>query len=303
MGRELVRQLAALEDDVHVFVRSEPPAGVPGVWLKGEITREETIQGALGDHKFDTIYHLASLPRDTGNPVQMVTTNLLGLTNMLVYARDMQVGRFVLASTMAVYEWRPATDSGPPDYVRGDEEYPTRPREMYASTKWAQEILAMTFYHQYGLPVTVLRIAMVVGPGGIRDGQPPHRHQFVQQLAKGKSIQIPRFSPNELHHFVDLRDVARMHIVAGEHPDVVGEIFNCCGPVPSRGPEFSTAIQHVVPGIKVETSFLLRGTAVAHSMSKAKRLIGFEPQYSLVDSLQSIVDWVNAGGLVEEWPE
>jgi nucleoside-diphosphate-sugar epimerase len=158
----------------------------------------------------------------------------------------------------------------------------------------------MTFYHQYGLPVTVLRIAMVAGPGG-RRGHP--RCELARQLAEGKSIQIPQFSTDELHHFVDLRDVARMHIVAGEHPNAVGEIFNCCGPAPSPGPEFSAAVQQVVPGIKVETIFPWRGTVVAHGMSKAKRLIGFEPQYTLADSLQSIKDWVDDGGLEEEWTE
>ena len=110
VGRELVRQLAERGDDVHVLVRTNRLANMPGVWLKGDITRQETIQTVLGAHNFDRIYHLASLPRDTGNPIQMVTTNLLGLTHMLVYARDAQVQRFVLASTMGVYEWRPATD-------------------------------------------------------------------------------------------------------------------------------------------------------------------------------------------------
>jgi nucleoside-diphosphate-sugar epimerase len=169
---------------------------------------------------------------------------------------------------------------------------------MYAATKRAQEILAMTFFHQYGLPVTVLRIAAVNGLGGGR----PHHRQFVKQLAEGKRIQIPQFAPNELIHFVDLRDVGRMHIVAGDHPNAVGEIFNCCGPAPTRGSEFSADVQRVVPGIKVETS-LWRGSAVAYGMLKAKRLIGFEPQYTPVDSLQRIVDWVHAGGLEEDWPE
>ena len=301
VGLELVRQLAKRGDNVHVLVRSDQPAGMPGVWLKGDITRADTIQAALGGHRFDVIHHVASLPGDTGDPVQMVTANLLGLTNLLVYARDTQVKRFVLASSCSAYEWYPATKFNPPDYMPVDEEHPKRPRDMYASTKRAQEILATTFYHQYGLPATVLRLTAVVGPGGRGGGR--SWREFAEKLEQGKSVQIPHFSPDELCHYVDLRDVARMHIVAGEHPNAVGEIFNCCGPAPTRGSEFSEIVERVVPGIKAETGFpwsMAQGGEVSFDMSKAKKLLGFEPQYTLADSVQSIKDWVDAGGLEED---
>jgi len=301
VGRELVRQLAERGDEVYVFVRSDQPADMPGVWLKGDITQGETIQAMLGDHRFDAVYHVASLPGDTGDPLQMVMVNVLGLTNMLVYARDTEVKRFVLSSSISAYEWYPATKFSPPDYMPVDEEHPTRPRDMYSSTKRAQEILALTFYHQYGLPVTVLRLTAVVGPGGRGGGR--GWHEFAEKIAEGKSVQIPHFSPDELCHYVDLRDVARMHIVAGEHPKAVGEVFNCCGPRPTRGSEFIEIVERIVPGIKVDTGFpwsMAQGGEIAFDMSKARKLLGFEPKYTLADSIQSIKDWVDAGGLERE---
>ena len=236
VGRELVRQLTEKGDRVHIICRSDRPGGMPGVWLKGDITRLETIETVLGNHRFDTIYHVASLPGDTGDPIQMVAVNVLGLTNMLVYARDTRVKRLVLSSSISVYGWYPATRFSPPDYMPVDEEHPMRPMDMYSSTKRAQEIVAMTFYHQYGLPVTALRLTAVVGPGGRGGGR--SWREFAEQLSEGKSIQLPHFSPNELCHYVDLRDVARMHIVVGEHANAIGEIFNCCGPELTRGSEF-----------------------------------------------------------------
>jgi UDP-glucose 4-epimerase len=274
---------------------------MPGTWLRGDITSSESIQEALGGYSFDSIFHVASLPGDTGDAVQMVTVNLLGLTNMLVYARDTEVQRFVLSSSISAYEWYPATKFCPPDYMPVDEDHPTRPRDMYSSTKLGQEFLALTFYHQYDLPVTVLRLTAVVGPGGRGGGR--GWREFAEKLEEGKSVQIPHFSPAELCHYVDLRDVARMHIVASEHPEAVGEIFNCCGPGPTRGSEFIGIVEETVPGIKVETGFpwsMAQGGEVAFDMTKAKTLIGFEPQYTLADSVQSISDWVNGGGLEEE---
>lgn len=301
VGRELVRQLAERGDRVHILARSDQPANMPGVWAKGDITSGESIHVALDGYRFDTIYHVASLPGDTGDPVQMVTVNALGLTNLLVYARDTSAERFVLTSSISAYEWYPGTKFDPPDYIPVDEEHPTRPKDMYASTKRVQEILALTFCHQYGLPVTVLRLTAVVGPGGRGGGR--SWHEFAEKLREGKSIQIPHFTADELCHYVDLRDVARMHIVASEHPNAVGEIFNCCGPGPTRGSEFAAIVQRAVPGIKVEFGFpwsMAQGGEVAFDMSKAKELLGFEPKYSLEDSIHSIKEWINAGGLEEE---
>ncbi len=304
VGRELVRQLAQRGDDVYVFGRSDQPKNMPGVWLNGDITRQDTIQAALGSHQFDVIHHVASLPGDTGNPVQMVDVNLLGLTHLLVYASRTEVKRFVLSSSISAYEWYPATKFNPPDFMPVDEEHPTRPKDMYASTKRMQEILAMTFYHQYQLPVTVLRLTAVVGPDGRGGGR--GWREFAEMLHAGERVQIPHFSVEELCHYVDLRDVARMHIVAAEHPNAVGQIFNCCGPTPTRGTEFVAIIERMVPGIKVETGFpwsMAQGGEITFDMSKAKSLLGFEPQYALEDSIGSIKAWVDAGGLTEERPE
>jgi len=304
VGGELCRQLAGRGDEVAIFGRSRPPASVPGTWLQGDLTDSHTMQETLRGHHFDVVYHVASLPGDTGDAGQMVAVNIVGLTNMLVYASDSHVKRFVLSSSISAYEWYPATAFSPPDYLPVDEEHPTRPKDMYSSTKRMQEILAMTFYHQYDLPVTVLRLTAVVGTGGRGGGR--SWREFAGRLNEGTRVQIPHFSLDELCHYVDLRDVARMHIVAGEHPNAVGDIFNCCGPAPTRGSEFVEIVERIVPGIKAETGFpwsMAQGNEISFDMSKAKRLLDFEPQYTLEDSIRSIKEWVDAGGLKEEHPE
>jgi nucleoside-diphosphate-sugar epimerase len=220
---------------------------------------------------------------------------------MLIYARDTEVKRFVLTSSGSALEWYPGTRFNPPDYMPVDEEHPARPRDMYASTKRMQEILALTFYHQYGLPVTVLRLLAVVGRDG-RGGARGYR-ELAEMMRAGEKAQIPHFSKDELCHYVDLRDVARMHIVAGEHPNAVGEIFNCGAALPTRGHEFAAMIEKLVPGIRAEVGFpwsMAQGGEICFSMEKAKRLLDFEPQYTLEDSLQDIKAWIDEGGLDEE---
>ena len=255
---------------------------------------------ALAGQTFDRILHIASLPGDTGNPEQMVRVNVNGCLNMLEVARQMGAQRFVQTSSISAYEWYPATKFTPPDYLPVDEKHPLRPKDMYSSTKQIQEILAMTYFHQYGLPTTILRLTAVVGPHG-RGGGRGYR-QMAEQLAEGKRVQVPHFSADEVCHYVDVRDVARMQIVLAEHPKAVGEIFLCCGPKAVSGKEFVEIIHKYVPDIETDFGFpwsMAQGGKIAFSMEKAKELLGFESIYSLDDSIRNIVEWIKADGLNE----
>ncbi len=299
VGRQVVRQLLDTGRHVLTLDRSRPSGDCP--LLKVDLTDYAALTLALEDFSFDWVIHLASLPGDTGDPIEMTQVNVNGCMHLLEFSRKTKVRRFLLASSISAYEWYPATPFQPPDHTPVNEEHPCRPKDMYSTTKRLQELLALTYYHQYGVPVTVLRLTAVVGPHG-RGGGHGWR-EFARQLANGERVQIPQFSPEEVCHYVDVRDVARMFLAAAEHPGAVGEIFNCAGPTPTRGSEFLEILQRLVPGIEVEFGFpwsMAQGGEIWFDISKAKRLIQFEPNYTLADSIASIKDWVSAGGLNEE---
>ena len=298
VGREIVRQLLTRGKEVTVLARTPPDPGV--AFIKADFTDRAGLDRALDGKRFDAVIHAASLPGDTGDPLQMVSVNVDGLQNMLQYAVRAKVQRFVLSSSISAYEWYPATKFKAPDYVPVDEEHPCRPRDMYSTTKRMQELLVLTYWHQYQLPVAVLRLTAVVGPRGRGGGR--GWREFAEKITEGKTVQIPHFSEQELCHYVDLRDVGRMHVVAAEHPKAVGEVFNCCGPGPTRGAEFAAIVRTLVPGIKVECGFpwsMAQGGEISFSMEKAKKLLGFVPAHTLEDAVRSIKEWVDAGGLTE----
>jgi UDP-glucose 4-epimerase len=301
VGRELVRQLIGRGDQVSVLSRSQPSYSQV-TWLQADLTQRKSVDEVVAGRQFDVIYDVASLPGDTGDPVQMVTVNLLGLTHLLDAARRQpKLRRFVLSSSISAYEWYPATKFQPPDYLPVDEQHPARPRDMYAVTKRMQEMMALTFYHQYGVPVTILRLTAVVGPEGSGGGR--SWRDFAKMLQSRERAQIPHFSPEEICHYVDLRDAARMHIVAGEHPSALGEIFNCCGPQSTSGAEFAAILQKLIPSIQVEMGFpwsMAQGNTVIFDMSKAQRLLGFVPEYKLEDSIHSIMQWVGNDELTQD---
>jgi nucleoside-diphosphate-sugar epimerase len=296
VASELVSQLLRSGKNVTGLDRVEPVEKIP--FIKSDITGYMDLSDSLKGKKFDTIIHMASLPGDTGNPLEMVSVNVNGLLNMLEYARLSKVDRFVLASSISAYEWYPATKFCPPDYMPVDENHPCRPRDMYSTTKYMQELLSMTYYHQYGLPVSILRLTAVVGPAGKGGGR--SWYEFAKSLSEGKKVQIPHFSTEELCHYVDIRDVARMFIAVAEKPGAVGEIFNCVGPEPVMGQEFADIVNKLYPEVKVDCGFpwsMAQGGEISFSMEKAKKLLDFEPIYSLEDTIKSIKEWIEQGGL------
>lgn len=297
VGREVIEQLLRTGRQVTALVHlTHPDQNVPVV--TADLTHAGELDKALAGKTFDWILHNASLPGDTGDPQEMVRVNVNGCLNLLEYARKAGVKRFVQVSSISAYEWYPATKFCPPDYMPVDENHPTRPRDMYSTTKRMQELLALTYFYQYQLPTTVLRLTAVVGPYG-RGGGRGYR-EMAEQLAQGVRVQIPHFSANELCHYVDVRDVARMEIAVCEQAGAVGEIFNCVGPAAVRGSDFVDIIHKLVPGIQAEFGFpwsMAQGGEISFSMEKAKRLLNFQPRYTLEDSITSIVTWIKAGGL------
>lgn len=299
VGTEVVRQLLEQDRKVTGLSRRIIKNSIP--YIIADITNYDELMKALGRKSFDCIMHIASLPGDTGNPIEMVNMNINGTQNILEFARKSKIKKFVLASSISAYEWYPATKFNPPDYMPVDENHPCRPKDMYSTTKFMQELLSMTYYYQYKVPVTVLRLSAVVGPCGKGGGR--SWRVFAEELAEGKKIQIPHFSKEELCHYVDIRDAARMFITAAEHPKSTGEIFNCIGPAPVRGFEFENIIKKLVPEIKAEYGFpwsMAQGGEIEFDMSKAKKLINFKPIYTLADSIRSIKEWVDSGGLKKE---
>jgi UDP-glucose 4-epimerase len=300
VGSQVVEYLLSLGKQVTALDLVPPPVSIPLV--QADITDYAALEAALAGKSFNRVFHFASLPGDTGDPLQMVRVNVNGCLNLLEAVRRMgNVSRFVLASSISAYEWYPATKFRPPEYLPVDENHPCRPKDMYSTTKHIQEHLTRTYYHQYGVPTTIIRLTAVVGPHGKGGGR--GWRTFAEELSEGKHVRVPHLTAQEVCHYVDVRDVARMFLVASEHPHAVGEVFNCCGPSPIRGIEFIRIVQRIFPNIKAEVGFpwsMAQGGEIAFDMSKANSVLGFKPIYTLEQSIQNIKDWIDAGGLDKE---
>ncbi|UTI66833.1 NAD-dependent epimerase/dehydratase family protein [Paraconexibacter antarcticus] len=250
------------------------PADLPAAvdFRRGDVREASDVVAALAG--VDHVCHQAAmvgLGTDILDIADYVAHNDLGTAVLLrELARARFGGRLVQASSMVVYgegryrcaehgETRPPArttadlDAGrfepacprcgaPLEPLAIPEDAPVDPRNVYAATKLQQELLAVAFSRETGIPVTSLRYHNVYGPRMPRDT--PYAGVasiFVSALNAG---QAPRVFEDgrQLRDFVHVRDVARANVLALTAAEPVPGAFNVCSGVPRSVGEMAHAL-------------------------------------------------------------
>ena len=114
------------------------------------------------------------------NPDAYITSNIVGFTNILENCRHNDVKHLVYASSSSVY----GANTNMPFSVHHNVDHPV---SLYAATKKANELMAHTYSHLYGLPTTGLRFFTVYGPWGRPDMA---LFLFAKAILKGEPINV-----------------------------------------------------------------------------------------------------------------
>jgi UDP-glucuronate 4-epimerase len=160
--------------------------------------------------RFDRVIHLgaqAGVRYSIQNPLAYVDSNVVGTANVLEGCRHSGVGHLVYASTSSVY----GANTKMPFSVHQNVDHPL---SFYAATKKANELMAHTYAHLYGLPVTGLRFFTVYGPWGRPDMA---LFLFTRNSLAGRPIDVFNFG----HHrrdFTFIDDIAEGVVRACDRP-------------------------------------------------------------------------------------
>jgi len=130
-----------------------------------DLEDREGIQELFGKENFDTVCHLAAqagVRYSLLNPYSYVDANVVGFLNILECCRHHSVKHLAYASSSSVY----GLNEKYPFSVRDNVDHPI---SLYAATKKANELMAHTYSHLYGVPTTGLRFFTVYGPWGRPD--------------------------------------------------------------------------------------------------------------------------------------
>lgn len=134
-------------------------------FCKIDVTDAALLAKVFADHPIRSVIHLAAqagVRYSLVNPRAYIDSNIVGFLNILESSRRCRVEHLVYASSSSVY----GANTRMPFSVRDNVDHPV---SVYAATKKANELMAHTYAHLYGLPCTGLRFFTVYGPWGRPD--------------------------------------------------------------------------------------------------------------------------------------
>ena len=152
-------------------------------FVRGDIADRVVVEDLFAAEKFNRVINLAAQPGvrySLKNPYAYIQTNLVGFGNLLEGCRHNGVEHFVYASSSSVY----GANTHMPFSVHDNVDHPV---SLYAASKKANELMAHTYSHLYGLPTTGLRFVTVYGPWGRPDMA---LFLFTKAILEGRPIDV-----------------------------------------------------------------------------------------------------------------
>jgi len=264
--------------------------------------KEKNIQAALNNENFafiekdivqmnkfpevDYVFHQAAqagVRASWGRSFEIYTrNNILATQKMLEYYKDIDIKKFVFASSSSVY--------GDADELPIREETPKKPISPYGATKLAAENLCNLYYINYGVPTVSLRYFTVYGP---RQRPDMAINKFVHAVLNDKKIEIYG-DGTQTRDFTYISDIIQANLLAAESK-VKGEVFNIGGGSRISVNNLIEVIESIV-GKKAEIKYSRRQKGDAQriyaDISKAKKMLGYKPEVYIDMGIRKYVNYL-----------
>ena len=263
--------------------------------IEGDIRNLEDCQAAV--QSVDAVLHLAALgsvPRSIADPLTTNDININGFLNMIAATRDAGIKRFVYAASSSTY--------GDSESLPKIEDVIGKPLSPYAITKYVGELYADVFSKTYGLECIGLRYFNVFG----RRQDPAGAYAAV--IPKFTDLLINKESPiingdgSFSRDFTYIDNVIQINHLAlkTSNPDAINQVYNVAfgesSTLNQLFEEIRTNLCLFIPEVKDIKPIYgpFRKGDIPHSLAsidKAKRLLGYSPEFSLTDGLKHTIKW------------
>jgi UDP-glucuronate 4-epimerase len=272
-------------------------------FIKTDMTDWDEIQKIFSEDEFDVVVNLAAqagVRYSITNPKAYIDSNISGYLNILEACRYFKIKHFVYASSSSVYginQKQPFSESDHTDH----------PIALYAATKKANEMMAHSYSHLYGLPTTGLRFFTVYGPWGRPDMA---LYIFTKNILNNVNIPVNNHGDMK-RDFTYIDDIVAGILRVIDKPAMPSEDYNPLNPNPAvssapyrvfnigRGkPEklmdYISAIEDKL-GKKAEINYLpMQDGDVPESFADTTTLhreFGYTPSVSIKEGISKFVEW------------
>ena len=236
----------------------------------------------------EVVYHQAAqagVRASWGEGFRAYTERNINTTQIMLEAakNTSSLKRFVYASTSSVY--------GNAETFPTSEMICPQPVSPYGITKLAAERLCVLYHQNFQVPFTALRYFTVYGP---RQRPDMAFHKFYKAVLEDRAIDIYG-DGQQTRDFTFIRDAVAANMAAATAPDAVGQIFNIGGGSRVVLTDVLDTMENIV-GQPIRRNHIERAMGDARhtsaDVSKAKQLIGYNPQVSLEEGLAYEWEWV-----------
>ncbi len=256
-------------------------------FVKGDIRDSKIVKHALKD--VDAVFHeaaLVSVSFSVKDPMATNEVNVTGTLNLLKACLDSDVKRFIFSSSTAIY--------GDAKTLPISENVVPQPISPYAVSKLAAESYTRVFYEVYGLETVCLRYFNVYGP---RQEYGPYSGVmtiFINRLKRGESP-IIYGDGEQTRDFIEVQDVIEANMLALKKKDAIGQIFNIATGLPTTVNQLAELLQEIMGRTELELVHAeprLGDIRYNYAdISKASKILGYEPEVSLKAGLTRLVEW------------
>src|SRR5258708_14903100 len=255
-----------------------------------DLRNGEKVADVFREEKFDAIFHLAAragVRPSIQQPQLYYDTNVAGTLHLLEGARTSGVERFIFASSSSVYG---AAKKVP----FSEEEHLTQTLSPYAATKIAGEFLGSTYSHLYRMRIVALRYFTVYGA---RQRPDLAIHQFTRKIHADEPIdQFGDGTTRRDYTYID--DIIQGTTAALKFDGPMFDVFNLGESETIQLEDLIAAIEKAL-GKKAKINQLPEQPGdmplTCADISKAQKLLGYNPKTKFEDGLPRFVDWFLAG--------
>lgn len=316
-GYNLIKNLAQNNEvEIRTIARSEEKAK--------KLRKFKNVEILIGDLKdndlvyksiknVDKVFHIAALFREARYPdSEYWKVNVEATKNLLEASLKNNIKRFIHCSTIGVL--------GDVKEIPANEQTPYNPGDIYQITKTEGEKLALKYYRDYGLNVTVIRPCAIYGPGDMR------LYKIFKNIKKRRFLIVGK--GNVYYHPVYIDNLIQGFILASENKNAIGEIFiigdekyymledllkiiadEVGAPppkikVPAKPVQLlSTIVEKTFVALKKEPPIYRRRVdfftkSRAFDISKAKRILGYKPTVDFPTGVHLTAEWYRENKLL-----
>lgn len=276
--KETKLELHAIRDEVAV--------------VTGDLADPDCVGSLLANGRFDTVFHLAAqaiVGLANESPLPTFESNVRGTWHLLDACRQTGgIERIVVASSDKAY--------GDQERLPYTEDQPLNGLYPYDASKACTDILARTYARTFGLPLAVTRMANIYGGGDTN----------LSRLVPGTIVSalkgeepIIRSDGTPVRDYLYVEDAVSAYLVLAEHlpgDGIAGEAFNFGTNDPVSVLDL---VEHVIAAVGADIRPRVMSTTKIHGeidrqfldSTRARTVLGWEPQTPLAEGLRRAVDW------------